>query len=104
MKFTSSHLVDEIEWEHAHFILEKRYSVIFFFGHFICSISLLDVFFFGGGGDDVAKITLLNDLCQLIGIKLHLLGSSSTGCSQEYTYFDRHRKAKGKDRWISEIG
>lgn len=55
-------------------------------------------FFLGGGGDDVAKITLLNDLCQLIGIKLHLLGSSSTGCSQEYTYFDRHRKAKGKDR------
>lgn len=62
------------------------------------------LFFGGGGGDDVAKITLLNDLCQLIGIKLHLLGSSSTGCSQEYTYFDRHRKAKGKDRWISEIG
>lgn len=31
MKFMSSHLVDEIEWEHAHFILEKRYSVIFFF-------------------------------------------------------------------------
>lgn len=76
---------------------KKRYSVILFLGHFICSISAR-CFFFLGGGDDVAKITLLNNLCQLIGIKLHLLGSSSTGCSQEYTYFDRHRKAKGKDR------